>query len=97
MLDRKTLDELVSCVMGLVTPAGERGMALGKDVAEELRAGLRQALEQAFSRLNILTREEFEVSQQALERAEQRIAELEQQMAELEARLAALRDPVADN
>ncbi|MFM1895186.1 MAG: hypothetical protein RLZZ385_260 [Pseudomonadota bacterium] len=88
MMDRKTLDDLINRIAGLL-PAGswQHGRELGEGLSNELRASLRQILEQGFARLNVLTREDFEAQLRALQRAEQRIAALEQQVGELEARL----------
>jgi len=48
---------------------------------------LRATLQTALTRLNVVTREEFEVQSAVLARTRQKVTELEQQIANLEARL----------
>jgi hypothetical protein len=76
MLDAKLFDELAAKVSALIaaTPA--------KDVEKNLRALLSSAL----GRLELVTREEFEVQQEALAKARRQLADLEAKVAELEAR-----------
>lgn len=75
MIDTKPLDELARRVAVLIaaTPA--------KDVERNLRALLASAL----GRLDLVTREEFDLQREALARARERLAALERQIAELEA------------
>lgn len=75
MIDTKPLDELARRVAALIaaTPA--------KDVERNLRALLTSAL----GRLDLVTREEFDLQREALARARERLAALERQIAELEA------------
>ena len=75
MIDTKPLDELARRVAALIaaTPA--------KDVERNLRALLASAL----GRLDLVTREEFDLQREALARARERLAALERQIAELEA------------
>lgn len=74
MPDTKPLDDLARRVAALIaaTPA--------KDVERNLRALLTSAL----GRLDLATREEFEVQREALARARERLAALERRIAELE-------------
>ena len=75
MIDAKPLDELARRVAALIaaTPA--------KDVERNLRALLASAL----GRLDLVTREEFDLQREVLARARERLAALERQIAELEA------------
>lgn len=84
MIDTKPLDELARRMSALIaaTPA--------KDVERNLRALLTSAL----GRLDLVTREEFDLQREALARARERLAALEQQIAELENR-ARRRDSVS--
>ncbi|HTY03319.1 MAG TPA: accessory factor UbiK family protein [Rhodocyclaceae bacterium] len=74
MLEPKFFDELARRVSALIaaTPA--------KDVEKNLRALLTSAL----GRLDLVTREEFDLQREALAQARARLAELEGKIAELE-------------
>lgn len=74
MLEPRFFDELAQRVSALVaaTPA--------KDVEKNLRALLSAAL----GRLDLVTREEFDLQRELLSRARERLAELEAKIAELE-------------
>jgi hypothetical protein len=76
MLDPKALEELSARFSALLkaTPAGD----VEKNVKAFLSIGL--------TRLNLVTREEFEVQREVLAEARRRIAALEARVAELEAR-----------
>ena len=74
MIDPRILDELAHRVSALVaaTPLG--------DVEKNLRAMLVSSL----GRLDLVTREEFDLQRVALERAMNRIAELETKLVHIE-------------
>ena len=76
MLNAKLFDDLAAKVSALIaaTPA--------KDVEKNLRALLTGAL----GRLDLVTREEFDLQRETLARARQQLAALEAKVAELEAR-----------
>ena len=57
--------------------------------ARDLEKNVRAMLGSAFSRLELVTREEFEVQREVLAHSRQRLAQLEARGAELEARLGA--------
>jgi BMFP domain-containing protein YqiC len=59
---------------------------LAASPAKDLEKNLRATLSAFFSRLDLVTREEFDVQAQLLERARTRMAELEARLAELERR-----------
>jgi ubiquinone biosynthesis accessory factor UbiK len=80
MLDRQFLDDLASRIAQLSPRA--------KELGGELRGDLKQLLQSSFSKLNILTREEFDAQVEAVKRAEQRIEILEKELAALEQELA---------
>ena len=75
-MDTKLLDELNRRVSDLIaaTPA--------KDIEKNLRA----LLSSAFSRLDLVTREEFDVQQEVLRRAREKLQQMEARVAELEAK-----------
>jgi ubiquinone biosynthesis accessory factor UbiK len=60
---------------------------LAASPAKDLEKNLRALLTSAFARLDLATREQFEVQTQSLSRAREKLAELERRVAELEARL----------
>ena len=57
--------------------------------ARDLEKNVRAMLGSAFSRLELVIREEFEVQREVLAHSRQRLAQLEARVAELEARLGA--------
>ena len=54
---------------------------------DDLEKGLRATLHSAFDKLDLVTREEFEVQAQVLARSRTKLEQLERQVAELEAKL----------
>jgi len=78
MLDTKILDEISSRINKLVseTPVGD------------LEKNLRSLLQSLFSKLDLVTREEFDVQSQVLFRAREQLNTLERKVAELELRLS---------
>jgi len=77
MLKQKVLDE----ISGKITELMSKGPA--KDVEKNVRAML-QAL---FSRLDLVTREEFDVQQEVLVRTREKLTQMEARVAEIEAAL----------
>ena len=80
MLDAKLLDDIAKRLSSAV-PASAKAMQA--DVEKNLRA----ATQSVFSRLDLVTREEFDVQCKVLARSRSKIEQLEKQVAELEARL----------
>jgi BMFP domain-containing protein YqiC len=76
MLNPKLLDEMSARVSSLLaaTPAG--------DIEKNMRA----ALAGVFAKLDLVTREEFDVQREVLSRTRARLEALEARVAELEAR-----------
>jgi BMFP domain-containing protein YqiC len=62
---------------------------LAASPAKDLEKNLRAMLAAAFSRLELATREEFEVQAKLLLRTREKLAEMESRVAELEARVRA--------
>ena len=77
MSDRKLLDEINERVRSV----------LAQSPAADLEKNLRVLLAGWLSRLDLVTREEFDVQREVLRRAQDKIAQLEAQVAELEARV----------
>ncbi|HID44989.1 MAG TPA: accessory factor UbiK family protein [Chromatiaceae bacterium] len=80
MIDPKILDDISTKVSGTL-PKGLQ--ALQNDLQHNLRSGLEAAL----NKLNLVTREEFDVQQAVLMRTREKIEALEKQITELEKRL----------
>jgi BMFP domain-containing protein YqiC len=57
--------------------------------AKDLEKNMRGILSSAFTRLDLVSREEYDVQTQVLSRAREKLAALETRLAELEARAAA--------
>jgi len=76
-VDTKLLDELNRRLSALIaaTPA--------KDIEKNLRA----LLSSAFSRLDLVTREEFDVQQEVLRHTREKLKQMEARVVELEAKL----------
>ena len=78
MLDPKLFDDLSRRVAD--------GMPRGLQVLQDdLQRNLRRALESTLGRLNLVTREEFEVQQAVLQRTREKVKALEDRVAALEA------------
>jgi len=78
MMDKQDIDQIALRLVSLVPP----GLA---QVQQDLRANFRDVLAQGLRRLDLVTREEFDVQVQVLARTRARVDELEQRVAELEA------------
>lgn len=74
MIDPKLLDELAKKFSGV----------LANTPAAEIDKNMRALLSSAFSRLDLVSREEFDVQQGVLAKARSKLAELEARIAELE-------------
>ena len=78
MINIRTLDELAARLSALVPP--------GMDAArEDLTQTFKAALQSGLGRLDLVTREEFEVQKLVLLRTRERVEALERQVAALEA------------
>ncbi len=80
MMNSELLDSIVSRVMKAL-PGGEG------QLARDLEKNLRAAMLGVFNRMDLVTREEFELQSELLSRTRTKLELLERQMAELEARL----------
>ena len=76
MVDQKLLDELGAKLRD----------AMANSPARDLEKNLRAMLAAAFARLDLVTREEFDVQSEVLARAREKLAQLEAKLAELEER-----------
>lgn len=83
MMDRQSIDQLALRLVSLVPP----GLA---QAHQDLRTNFSDVLAQGLRRLELVTREEFDVQAQLLARTRARVEELERRVADLET-LAATR------
>ena len=77
MIDPNLLDDLAKRLSDSV-PGGVRAMQ------DDLRKNIRAMLESTFSRLELVTREEFDAQTAVLARTRQRLEQMEQRVADLE-------------
>ena len=77
MMDRQEIDKIALRLVSLVPP----GLA---QVHQDLQANFRDALVQGLRRLDLVTREEFDVQSQVLARTRAKVDALERAVAELE-------------
>ncbi|MGD8558182.1 MAG: accessory factor UbiK family protein [Gammaproteobacteria bacterium] len=75
--DPKQLDELTDKVMNLL-PKGVR------DVQQDIEKNVRAVLQSTFAKMDLVTREEFDVQSAVLTRTREKLEQLEKQVAELE-------------
>ncbi|GAB3344599.1 ubiquinone biosynthesis accessory factor UbiK [Lysobacter tyrosinilyticus] len=80
MIDLNHLDDLARRLSALVPP----GLREGRD---ELQQNFKSVLQSGLSRLDLVTREEFEVQRAVLLRTREKLEELQRTVAELEAQL----------
>ncbi|HET8701521.1 MAG TPA: accessory factor UbiK family protein [Nitrococcus sp.] len=90
MLDPKQLDELARRFTESLPP----GM---REFQQEVEKNMRAAMQSAFARMDLITRDEFDIQAKTLARTRARLQELEQQVAAIEAALKAAEpeEPVA--
>jgi hypothetical protein len=77
-MDRQEIDRMTLRLVSLVPP----GLAQAQ---QDLRTNFHDVLMQGLRRLELVTREEFEVQTQVLARTRAKVDELERRVAELEA------------
>lgn len=86
MIDLNHIDDLARRLSGLVPPAMREGR-------EELQQNFKAVLQSGLSRLDLVTREEFDVQRAVLLRTREKLDALERVVEKLEARLAAPQVP----
>ena len=85
MIDLSQIDELARRLSGLVPPALREGR-------EEMQDNFKAALQAGLARLDLVTREEFDVQRAVLARTRTQLDELRALVEELEAQLGARSD-----
>jgi hypothetical protein len=82
VIDLRFIDDLSRRIGNAVPPGAHE---LRKDIEKNVRA----VLHASFEKLDLVTRDEFELQAKVLEHTRAKLLDLERQMAELEQRLAA--------
>ncbi|MCG5496561.1 accessory factor UbiK family protein [Ectothiorhodospira haloalkaliphila] len=90
MIDNKSLDEMVRKLSGMMPESVQHVQA---DIEKNLKAGLSGA----FHRMDLVTREEFEVQAAMLERTRERLSAMEVRVKALEKEFLAPRAQGDDN
>lgn len=80
MIDLNYIDDLARRLSTLVPPGV-------RDGREEMQQNFKSVLQTGLSKLDLVTREEFEVQRAVLLRTREKLEELQRTVAELEARL----------
>jgi len=78
MLNSKTLDELAARI----------GKAFEASPAKDIEKNVKALLQSGLTRLDLVTRQEFEVQAEVLRKTREKVEQLEARVAELEARAA---------
>lgn len=81
MLDPKKLEDLAKQIADAVPPGV-------KNMAEEAETRVKTVLQSQLSKLDLVTREEFDIQSQVLIRTREKLDAMEGRIAELEAKLA---------
>lgn len=84
-LNSRTLDELAARI----------GQALENSPAKDLEKNVKALLSSSLSRLDLVTRAEFDVQREVLQRTREKVEILEARVADLEARSAGVMPPPA--
>ena len=74
MLDSKIIDDISRRISGLIA----------ESPVADIEKNLRPLLQSAFAKLELVTREEFDVQTQVLQRTREQLTQLEQRLAALE-------------
>jgi len=81
MIDLKSIDDLARRVSELIPPGA-------RAAGDELQANIKATLQAGLAKLDLVTREEFEVQRAVLLRTREKLDALERTLQVLEARLA---------
>lgn len=81
MLDPKKLEELAKQISGAVPPGV-------RNAAEGAEARVKQVLQSQLSKLDLVTREEFDIQSQVLIRTREKLDAMEARLSELEGKAA---------
>jgi BMFP domain-containing protein YqiC len=77
MIDMTRIDELAARLAAALPPGA-------RQVGADMEAQFRQLLLRAFARMDLVTREEFDIQKGVLERTQLKLEQLQQQLEQLE-------------
>ncbi|OGT22069.1 MAG: hypothetical protein A2V90_09840 [Gammaproteobacteria bacterium RBG_16_57_12] len=80
MIDTTFIDDIAKKLSGLVPPGVQ-------ELQQDMEKNIRAVLQSAFARLDLVTRDEFDVQTKVLLRTREMLEHLEKQVAALEARV----------
>jgi BMFP domain-containing protein YqiC len=80
MIDNRFIDELSQKLSGIMPPGA-------RELREDMERNIRAVLQSSFQKLELVTREEFEVQSEVLANTRAKLNTLEEQVKQLEARL----------
>lgn len=80
MFDTKTIDDIANRLAGAIPP----GL---NNLKEDMEKNVHAILQSAFSKLDLVTREEFEVQKLVLAKTRSKLEDLEKRVAEMEQQL----------
>jgi BMFP domain-containing protein YqiC len=80
VIDPKTLDDFAKRLAEVVPQSA-------RDLHQDIEKNLRAVISSSFSKLNLVTREDFEIQQNVLQRTRSKVEKLEQQITQLENQL----------
>lgn len=89
MIDPKIIDEFSAKVSAAIPPG------VGK-LKEEVEQNIRTTVEKLFQKLNLVSREEFDIQSAVLLRTREKLEALEKQLADLEQKYTATTDKQPD-
>jgi hypothetical protein len=85
MLNTKSLDELAARI----------GKAFEGSPAKDIEKNVKAMLQSALSRLDLVTRQDFDIQAEVLRKTREKVERLETRVAELEARMPPAPPPIA--
>jgi len=80
-MEKHLIEDLASKIGGLLPPAPSA-------IKKELEESIRQAIRSSITRLDLVTREEFEIQSAVLQRTRIKLEQLEKKVTELEEKLS---------
>ncbi len=92
MNNRINPESLVAQITDLIKEHLPQGL---EEAGTDLRKNMTSLIKESLTKMDLVTREEFEIQQKVLSRTRTRLEQLERQLSELEARLTA--HPSAEN
>lgn len=86
MIDLRFIDDISRRISGALPPGA-------RELRHDMEKNVRAILHAGFEKLDLVTRDEFEIQARILEHTRSKLSELERQVVELEARLGSAQRP----